>query len=139
LVFTQRQRVLSKFSVPSDPEYLRQWHLHTHYNDPDYDQHVSVNCEDAWRLLDHFGSSEVVVAITDDGCKLDHNDFDSPGKFADWGYFRGERLIISRDLGADPAQMIGRIFMTVRMNCVMVIFPVVKVLNRMLTILPMMD
>lgn len=94
-----------RFSVPQDPEYMRQWHLHTHYTAPDYDPRASVNCEDAWRLLDHFGSSEVVVAVTDDGCKMDHVDLNSPGKFADWGYFRGERLITSADVGADPQEM----------------------------------
>ncbi len=100
------QRVqTSQFAVPRDPEYQRQWHLHTEFNHSDYDSRSSANCEDAWRLLDHFGSEDVVVAVTDDGCKLDHRDLDSPGKFSDWGYFRGDRLITSRDIDADGAEM----------------------------------
>lgn len=94
-----------QFQVPIDPEYSKQWHLHTNINDPDYDPRSCSMCEDAWLLLGHYGSNEVVIAISDDGCKLDHHDFDSPGKFAGWGYFRGQRLITSGDFDADPAQM----------------------------------
>ena len=100
------QRVqTNQFAVPVDPQYWREWHLHTGLNDPDYDTRSCSQCEDAWRLLDHDGSEDVVIAISDDGCKLDHHDFDSPEKFADWGYFRGERLITSGDIDADPAEM----------------------------------
>ncbi len=94
-----------QFSVPGDPEYSKQWHLHTDFNHPDYDTRSCTLCEDSWRELDNFGNSEVVIAVTDDGCKLDHHDFDSPGKFAGWGYFRGERLIKAADIDADPGQM----------------------------------
>ncbi|MEA1976394.1 MAG: proprotein convertase P-domain-containing protein [Chloroflexota bacterium] len=95
----------SQFAIPADPEYWRQWHLHEELNDPDYDTRSCSQCEEAWRLLDHYGNEEVVIAVTDDGCKLDHHDFDSPEKFADWGYLRGERLITSSDIDADPAEM----------------------------------
>lgn len=91
--------------VPIDPEYFRQWHLHRDFNDPDYDPRASTRCEDAWNLLNHYGSEEVVVAVSDDGCKLDHSDFDSATKFADWGYLRGGRLLTSVDIDADPNQM----------------------------------
>lgn len=94
-----------QFSVPADPDYPRQWHLHTALNDPDYDVRSCAFCEDAWRLLNHYGNQEVVVAVTDDGCKLDHVDFDSETKFAGWGYMRGERLITSSDVDAVPGQM----------------------------------
>ena len=95
----------SQFAVPADPEYWRQWHLHRNFNDPDYDTRASSRCEEAWRLLDHYGNEEVVIAVTDDGCKLDHHDFNLPEKFSDWGYLRGERLITSSDIDADPAEM----------------------------------
>jgi subtilisin-like proprotein convertase family protein/subtilisin family serine protease len=94
-----------QFSVPIDPEYSKQWHLHTDFNDPDYDIRSCSLCENSWSLLDDFGSEEVVVAVSDDGCKLDHHDFDSPEKFAGWGYFRGERLVTAADIDADPEQM----------------------------------
>ena len=93
------------FAVPTDPSYARQWHLHNRLNDPGFDPRASSRCEDAWRVLDHFGSSDVVVGITDDGCKLGHADFDSPGKFAGWGYLRGTRLVTREDVDADPAEM----------------------------------
>ena len=94
-----------QFSVPVDPDYARQWHLHTNFNDIDYDSRSCSMSENAWRLLDDFGNDDVVIAVTDDGCKLDHFDFDSPDKFASWGYLRGERLITAVDIDADPDQM----------------------------------
>ena len=94
-----------QFSVPADPDYARQWHLHTNFNDIDYDPRSCSMSENAWRLLDDFGSDDVVIAVTDDGCKLDHFDFDSPNKFASWGYLRGERLVTAVDIDADPNQM----------------------------------
>ena len=92
-------------AVPTDPEYMSEWHLHTHLNDPQFDVRSSANCEAAWQLLDNFGSAEIVVGITDDGCKLDHPDFGATGKFAAWGYFRGERLVMNTDIDAVPAEM----------------------------------
>ena len=94
-----------QFQPPVDPSYNRQWHLHNHFNHPAFDTRASARCEDAWRALDHFGSFDVVVGVTDDGCKVDHPDFNSPGKFAGWGYFRGSRLVVREDIDANPAQM----------------------------------
>jgi hypothetical protein len=79
-----------QFAVPVDPDYSKQWHLHTNFNHPDFDARSCSLCEDSWSLLDDFGSEEVVIAVSDDGCKLDHHDFDSPEKFSGWVYFRGE-------------------------------------------------
>ncbi len=94
-----------QFAAPLDPDYARQWHLHTNFNHPAYDSRSSSLCEDAWRLLDGFGSDEVVIAVTDDGCKLDHFDFDSADKFAGWGYFRGTRLVTAVDIDAEADEM----------------------------------
>ena len=90
-----------QLSLPTDPLYARQWHLHTHLVNEAFDSRASSRCEEAWQLLHHFGNSDVVIGITDDGCKLDHLDFDAPGKFASWGYFRGERLVTEIDIDAD--------------------------------------
>ncbi|MGY6275051.1 proprotein convertase P-domain-containing protein [Methylomonas sp. MgM2] len=94
-----------QFTVPIDPNYAQQWHLHTRLNDPAFDARSSTRCEDAWRILDRFGDFDVVVGVTDDGCRVDHPDFDSPGKFADWGYFRGNRLIVRNDFDANSTEM----------------------------------
>src|SRR5262245_35187019 len=80
-------------TLPTDPAYAQQWHLHTHLANPAFDPRSCSRCEESWQLLDSFGSADVVVGVTDDGCKLDHVDFDSPGKFANWGYFQRERLV----------------------------------------------
>ena len=92
-------------ALPTDPAYARQWHLHARLADPAFDPRSSSRCEEAWQLLNSFGSADVVVGITDDGCKLDHPDFDSPGKFAGWGYFRGARLITRADIDANLSEM----------------------------------
>lgn len=94
-----------QLTLPIDPYYARQWHLHTRLSDADFDLRASSRCEDAWQLLGNFGNADVVVGVTDDGCRLDHPDFDSPGKFAGWGYFRGSRLVTNTDIDADPTQM----------------------------------
>lgn len=98
---------MKKYTVetPFDPMYVQQWHLHTHFNDPDYDSRSCAMCEDAWNLLDNYGSEEVVIAVSDDGCKMDHIDFDSAAKFSDWGYMRAEELITSVDISANEDEM----------------------------------
>jgi len=92
-------------ALPTDPNYPRQWHLHKHLQDPAFDPRASARCEEAWEILESFGSLDVVVGVTDDGCKLGHPDFDSPGKLAGWGYFRGSRLIVREDIDAQPSDM----------------------------------
>lgn len=94
-----------EIQLPLDPLYNRQWHLHQRSNDPEFDPRSSSNVEEAWQLLDGFGSSDVVVGITDDGCLLSHPDFDSGNKFSDWGYFQGSRLVVSNDFDARPENM----------------------------------
>lgn len=91
--------------LPDDPQYLAQWHLHQRLDDPEVDTRSSARCEEAWELLDSFGSDEVVIGVTDDGCKLDHRDFNGVNKFAGWGYLRGTRLINDRAIDADPDEM----------------------------------
>ena len=94
-----------QFSHPLDPDYVRHWHLHDALNNPDFDQRSSTQTEEAWQLLDGFDDQDVVVCVTDDGCKLDHGDFDSTGKFAEWGYVRGSRLVTSREIDAEEDEM----------------------------------
>ena len=90
---------------PSDPVFSRQWHLHDGFKHPDVDPRSSTRCLDAWKLLGSYGDPEVVIGITDDGCQLDHADFNGLGKFADWGYWKGSQLVHSHSIGADPALM----------------------------------
>jgi subtilisin-like proprotein convertase family protein/subtilisin family serine protease len=92
-------------ALPTDPEYQRQWHLHQRFSHPDYDPRSSSQCEAAWGILSNFGSADVVIGVTDDGCKIRHPDFDGVGKFAGWGYFVGPRLVTDRDIDAQPDGM----------------------------------
>jgi subtilisin family serine protease len=97
---------VSEITLPTDPTYARQWHLHDVTPPPaDFDPRATTHCDEAWQLLGNFGSADVVVGLSDDGCKLDHPDFNSAGKFAAWGYLRGSRLIANTDIDAQPAQM----------------------------------
>lgn len=92
------------YEQPTDTHYLRSWHLHQRFAHPEVDPRASSHCEQAWQLLDGFGSPDVVIAITDDGCRLDHADFSNP-KFVNWGYFQGTRLVASGDPDAVPGKM----------------------------------
>ncbi len=94
-----------QIAIPTDPEYQRQWHLHQRFSHPDYDPRSSSQCEAAWNILNNFGSADVVIGVTDDGCKVDHPDFDSSGKFAGWGYFVASTLVTNRDISASPQGM----------------------------------
>jgi len=96
------QQIQTQQFVPSDSDYLRQWHLHTYMNSPEFDHRASSNCEQAWNLLGGYGSRDVVIAVTDDGCRLDHSDFDSQDKFSAWGFFEGLNLISDRNPIAHP-------------------------------------
>lgn len=92
-------------AIPTDPRYAQQWHLHTRLVNSQFDSRSSALCEDAWQLLDRYGNSDVVIGVTDDGCLLDHPDFDSQDKFAGWGYFQGRTLFTRESIGADPDLM----------------------------------
>jgi len=100
-----RRMQLSTINLPSDTNYIQQWHLHKRFSNPAFDPRSSSNCEDAWNLLSNFGNSDVVIGITDDGCKLDHPDFDSPQKFASWGYMDGLDLVYREAISANPQNM----------------------------------
>jgi subtilisin-like proprotein convertase family protein len=98
-------RFRTAVELPGDPNYADQWHLHQRRQHPEFDPRASSRCEAAWTLLGGFGSADVVVGVTDDGCKLDHHDFDSATKFAGWGYFEGEHLYRQGDPGSRPERM----------------------------------
>jgi subtilisin-like proprotein convertase family protein len=99
------KRMNMSINIPADAKYLQQWHLHTHLTSASFDPRSSSNCEGAWNVLGNFGSTDVVIAVTDDGCKLDHTDFDSPNKFANWGYMSGSTLITRDAVSAIPSKM----------------------------------
>lgn len=100
-----KRMTISDVNLPSDIKYTQQWHLHTHFAHAAVDPRSSSKCEGAWTVLNHFGSQDVVIAVSDDGCKLDHPDFDSPNKFAHWGYMEGTSLINRDSVSANPTKM----------------------------------
>jgi subtilisin-like proprotein convertase family protein len=100
-----KRMALTNVNIPADVKYIQQWHLHIRLNHSAFDPRASSNCEGAWQRLNHFGSSDVVVAVSDDGCKIDHSDFDAGNKFANWCYMQGNNLINRDSVGADPQKM----------------------------------
>jgi subtilisin-like proprotein convertase family protein len=96
---------ISAINIPTDAKYIQQWHLHTRLTHSAVDPSSCSNCEGAWTLLNHFGSQDVVIAVSDDGCKIDHPDFDSVNKFAHWAYWQGNSLINRDSVSADPNKM----------------------------------
>ena len=99
------KRMTININIPSDVKYIQQWHLHTRFTDSAIDPRSCSNCEGAWNLLNHFGSPDVVIAVSDDGCKIDHPDFDSVNKFAHWAYMQGSSLIHRDSVSANPQNM----------------------------------
>jgi subtilisin-like proprotein convertase family protein len=99
-----REIELSSLALPLDPLYQRSWHLHQNVFDPEVDPRSSTRAEQAWQLLDGFGSSDIVIGVTDDGCRFDHPDFPA-GKFAGWGYLEGSNLITDKSIGADITRL----------------------------------
>lgn len=91
---------------PTDPSYARQWHLHKRFQHAEFDPRSSSRCEEAWEALGNFGSADVVIGVTDDGCRLDHPDFADEGKLAGWAYLEGMRLM---DRG-NPASVPGKMY-----------------------------
>lgn len=98
-------RITTRVNLPSDAAYSRQWHLHQQHQSTEFDTRSSARCESAWQLLENYGDPGVVVAVTDDGCQLNHPDMDSANKFAGWGYFEGINLRTFGDFGSDPDKM----------------------------------
>ncbi len=88
---------LNNIPLPSDTQYLRQWHLHTRFNHSDYHPRASSLVEDAWIHLGNFGSNDVVIAVTDDGCDMNHKDFSNPEKMAGWGRMEQESFFTFGD------------------------------------------
>jgi len=98
------QHMTRRLTLPTDTHYLRCWHLHGNFPHAEVDPRASARCEQAGQRLDSYGSRDVVVAVTDDGCRLDHGDFNND-KFAGWGYFQGTRLVKNIDPDALGASM----------------------------------
>ena len=48
-----------QLTLPADPYYLRQWHLHKRLNDAAFDPRASSRCEEAWQLLNNFGNIQL--------------------------------------------------------------------------------
>jgi subtilisin-like proprotein convertase family protein/subtilisin family serine protease len=92
-------------AAPTEPLYKRAWHLNGNLVAEGVDARASSRCAEAWHRLGSFGSPGVVIAISDDGCRLDHPDFNGLDKFADWGYFRGTRLVRRGDPDGQPGHM----------------------------------
>lgn len=100
-----QRMTISNINIPIDAKYSQQWHLHNRLAHAAFDTRSSSNCEDAWKLLNHYGDNDVVICVTDDGCKLDHADFDSVNKFSQWAYMQGSSLVHRDSVSANPQNM----------------------------------
>lgn len=98
-------RMMTNNFVPSESTYLQQWHLHQRLKHSEFDTRSSANCEAAWQHLQSYGDANVVIGVTDDGCRLDHRDFNSANKFAGWGYFEASQLVTVDDIDANSQKM----------------------------------
>jgi subtilisin family serine protease len=105
-------------SLVGDADYAEQWHLHDDRpSSPMFHPPVSAQCDDAWTLLGNFGSSNVVIGITDGGVDLTNLDFRTSttesfngrnagsDRFAGWGYFRGHWILTNLSSRALVSEM----------------------------------
>ncbi len=71
-------RFYEAYDTPDDPLYPQQWHLHN-TGENESVKYADARVWEAW--VETVGSSDVVVGVNDDGCDLNHEEFD--GKMAD--------------------------------------------------------
>ncbi|WP_421608478.1 S8 family serine peptidase [Bradyrhizobium ottawaense] len=79
------------------PDFERQWHLHGRGSRANVDPRSAINCVQAWAAVG-MGSPEVVIAVVDDGCQLDHPAFGGAAKFAGCGFPSEEGISFRRDV-----------------------------------------
>ena len=71
-------RRLTRFFIPPDAMFSRQWHLHAPLARPQLVAGAGIFAPEAWDLSR--GRREVVIAVADDGFDLTHPDFQGAGK-----------------------------------------------------------
>jgi subtilisin-like proprotein convertase family protein/subtilisin family serine protease len=71
-------RRLTRFFIPPDTLFARQWHLHAPVAGPLLETGAGIFAPEAWDTTR--GTREVVVAVADDGFDLTHPDFQGAGK-----------------------------------------------------------
>jgi subtilisin family serine protease len=72
-------RQVTRFTtIPPDPHFAEQWHLHAPSNGTDLVADAGIFAADAWDLTR--GHRDIVVAVADDGFDLTHPDFQGDGK-----------------------------------------------------------
>lgn len=88
----QEKKAPSSFDFDHAAQYHRQWHLNRRSLSADFDPRASLDCEAAWKSNDSFGDPNVVVAVADDGCRIDLPVFGETDKFASWAYLEEGKL-----------------------------------------------
>jgi subtilisin family serine protease/subtilisin-like proprotein convertase family protein len=72
-------RQVTRFAtIPPDPNFADQWHLHAPADGPDLEAGAGIFAADAWDLTR--GHRDIVIAVADDGFDLTHPDFQGEGK-----------------------------------------------------------
>jgi subtilisin-like proprotein convertase family protein/subtilisin family serine protease len=71
-------RRLTRFFIPPDAMFSRQWHLHAPAAKPQLVAGAGIFAPEAWDLTR--GRRDVVIAVADDGFDLTHPDFQGAGK-----------------------------------------------------------
>jgi subtilisin family serine protease len=73
-------RQVTRFFIPPDPLFTRQWHLHAPAAAADLVAGAGIFAPEAWDITR--GRRDVVIAVADDGFDLTHPDFQGDGKVA---------------------------------------------------------
>lgn len=71
-------RQLTRFFIPADSLFARQWHLHAPADGADLVAGAGIFAPEAWDISR--GRREIVIAVADDGFDMTHPDFQGEGK-----------------------------------------------------------
>ena len=71
-------RRLTRFFIPADTLFSKQWHLHAPAGQPQLEAGAGIFAAEAWDITR--GVRDVVVAVADDGFDMTHPDFQGDGK-----------------------------------------------------------
>jgi subtilisin-like proprotein convertase family protein/subtilisin family serine protease len=71
-------RRLTRFFIPPDAMFSRQWHLHAPVARPQLVAGAGIFAPEAWDIS--LGRRDVVIAVADDGFDMTHPDFQGSGK-----------------------------------------------------------
>jgi subtilisin family serine protease len=103
-------RVFPQLTLPEDPKYPFEWHLHDVTGDRRVTPAGSIHAQEAWEALQSRGDRDVVIAVIDFAFDVANVDLADAGKIAGSAYFvkntTKNELITSNDVKAKAVALL---------------------------------